>query len=181
MSMKSKLLIFLGVLSIVGLIVLYVNELGWFHNYFYPKNMVLGSLFVGLVIGLALGFRFQKLGEELVDKAQIWTVCVILALLPMPLLASLANRLFAERHTYEVKVEFWDEKEHLIGRSPTIYGFLEGEKKAELGFFIFVIMDGEMIRLKSRTPKFSHLSKGDTVSIPLRKGLFGVAYVDWQN
>ncbi len=180
MSLKSKLLIFLAVLGIFGAIVLYVQEFQWFQNYLNPSKMVWGSLLLGLAVGVVLGYRFQKNGEELVDRIQIWTVCIIVAILPMPLLASLTNRLFAEQNAHETKVEFWEEKAHLIGRSPTIYGFIEGNKKNEMGYFIFVIIDGELVRVKSKTPRFANAVQGDTVVVPIRKGLFNVDFVEWQ-
>lgn len=181
MSLKSKLLIFLAVLGIFGVIALYVQEFQWFQNYLNPKNMVLASLLFGLALGLALGFRFQKNGSELVDKMQIWTVCVVVSILPMPLLASFANRLFAEQKPHEAKVEFWEEKQHLIGRSPTIYGFIEGNNKTEMGYFIFLIIDGELVRVKSQTPRFPNISQGDSVVVPIRKGLLGVDFVEWED
>ena len=109
MSMKSKLLIFLGVLAMLGVVALYVQEFQWFQNYINSRNMVLGALALGGLLGFGLGFYFQKTGEELVDKMRIWITCFIVPVLLMPLLASLTNRLFAERKIHETKVEFWDE------------------------------------------------------------------------
>ena len=176
MSFKTKMLIFLALLSLAGVIVLYVLEFQWFQNYLSPKKMVIGSLLLGVLIGLLLGFRFQKHGEELVDKIQIWSVCLVVSMLPMPLLASLANRLFAERETNETQVAFWDQKANLSN----IYGYIKGEPKANLGYYIFVIMDGEIVRLKSMEPRFPNAVQGDRVSVPVRRGLLGANFVDWQ-
>ncbi|MBI1223784.1 MAG: hypothetical protein GC192_00990 [Bacteroidetes bacterium] len=181
MSMKFKLLVFFAVIAIFGVIALYVHEFQWFQNYIKPQKMVLGSLLVGLAVGIMLAFRFQKKEKDLVDKIQIWTVCIVTSILPMPLLASLANRFFAEQKPHETPVEFWEEKAHLVGRSPTIYGFIEGNKKTEMGYFIFVIIDGELVRVKSKTPRFSNSVQGDTIVVPIKKGLFNVDYIEWQD
>ena len=115
------------------------------------------------------------------DKMQIWTVCLFVSILPMPLLASLTNRLFAEQKIHETQVEFWEEKAHLVGRSPTIYGFLEGNKKNEMGYFIFVIINGELVRVKSKTPRYANTIQGEAVIVPIRKGLLNVDFIDWQD
>ena len=83
MSLKSKLLIFLAVLAIFGVVALYAHELQWFQNYLNSQKMVLASLALGGMVGLVLGFRFQKNGEELVDKIQIWAVCIVVSILPI--------------------------------------------------------------------------------------------------
>lgn len=183
MNLKSKLLIFLGVLAIFGVIALYINEFKWFQNYLHPQNMILGSLLVGVLVGVLLGFRFQKKGEELVDKIQIWTVCLVVTLLPMPLLASLTNRLFAEQKPYETQVQFWQESKHIISggiRMPLIL-FQEGNKRDVVGYFIFLIIDGEMVRVESKTSRFSEINQGDTVTVPIKHGLFNVDFVEWQD
>ncbi len=176
MKLKSKLLAFAAVVVLFGVIVFYVQEFQWFQNYLSPKKMVLGSMLFGLLIGLLLGFRFQKFGEELIDKIQIWSVCLVVSVLPMPLLASLTNRLLAERSTHETQVEFWEEKANLSN----IYGYIKGEPKANLGYYIFVILDGEIVRLKSMKPRFPNAAQGDLVAIPVRRGLLGANFVDWQ-
>ncbi|MCF8244448.1 MAG: hypothetical protein K9J37_00110 [Saprospiraceae bacterium] len=181
MSMKSKLLVFVGVLAMLGIIALYVQEFQWFQNYINPRRMVFGALALGGLVGFGLSFYFQKNGEELVDKIRIWITCLIVPVLLMPLVASLTNRLFAERKVHETKVEFWEEKRHLIGRSPTIYGFLEGDKKDDMGYFIFVIINGELVRVKSKTPQFPNAVQGDSVVVPIKKGLLNVDFVDWQD
>lgn len=183
MSLKSKLLIFIGVLAILGLVALYIHEFQWFQNYIRPQSMILGSLVLGLLGGILLGFRFQKRGEEQVDKIQIWTVCLVVALLPMPLLASLTNRLFAEQKTYETQVQFWQESKHIIsgGIRMPIFLLQDGNNRDVVGYFIFLLIDGKIVRVESKTSRFADRNQGETVIVPIRHGLFGVDFVEWQD
>lgn len=183
MSLKSKLLIFLGTLGLFGVIGLYIHEFQWFQNYLHPSGMVVGSLVFGAVVGLGLGFYFQKRGEELVDRIQIWTVCLVLGVLPMPLLASLTNRIFAAQAATETKAQFWQTSKHVIkgGVGRPIFLLQDPNKQDVVGYFIFLIVDGEMVRVESKTPRFADNQQGDTVSVPIRKGLLGVDFVEWQD
>jgi hypothetical protein len=181
MNLKTKLLIWLGVLALLGVVAVYVNEFKWFQNYISPQKMVLGSLGVGVLTGFFLGYHFQKYGGEIVEKLRIWTACLVVPILLGPLAASLINRLFAVREIHQTPVTFWEEKVHLVGKSPTIYGFLEGSKKDELGYFIFLVMDAEIVRVKSKTERFPDMEQGETVTVPLRKGLLGVDFIEWQD
>ncbi len=175
MSLKTRLLIFFAVLALLGVVVLYVLEFQWFQNYLDLRPMLLGSLVVGILLGIFLGFRFQKSSDDLAEIMQIWSACVILPLFLMPLFASLANRLFAKQAIEQIQVEFWEEKAYIQSR----YGILKGEKLDKTGYFVFVVKDGEILRLQSKTPRFPNAKKGDKVNLPLRKGLFGTDFVDW--
>lgn len=184
MSLKTRLLIFAGTLALFGVIGLYIHEFQWFQNYLHPQNMVLWSLAIGLLAGLGLGFYFQKRGEELVDRIQIWTVCIVIATLPMPLLASLSNRIFASQNPMETQVQFWQSSKHIIrgsvGSKP--YLFIQQVNKEDVaGYFIFLIIDGEMVRVESKIPRFEGVEQGQTVTVPIRKGLLGVDFVEWQD
>ncbi len=174
MENKTKLFIIFSVLALLGVVVLYVLEFQWFQNYIEARNLVIGALIAGLIIGILLGLFYQKKAKELVDKIQLWVTCLIIPTLLMPLFASLTNRLFAgpPRPT---KVEFWEEKAYVQSR----FGQIKGERPAPSGYYVFVVKDGEMVRLESEEPVFPDAQKGDTVEILVKKGLFGVLFVVW--
>jgi hypothetical protein len=183
MSMKSKLLIFAATLAFFGVIGLYIHEFQWFQNYLHPTGMVVGSLLFGALVGLGSGFYFQRRGEELVDRIQIWTVCLVLGVLPMPLLASLANRIFAEQTPTQTQAQFWQSSKHIIkgGVGRPIFILQDPNKQDVVGYFIFLIVDGEMVRVESKTPRFEGVQQGDMVTVPVRKGLLGVDFVQWED
>jgi hypothetical protein len=174
MRIKTKFFIFLSMMALLGVIVLYVLEIQWFQNYFEAKNLVVFALLAGVAIGVLLGYLLRNKAKEQVEKMQLWVACLIIPVLLMPLIASLANRLFAEQAT-PTKVEFWEEKAYLMNR----FGQIKGERMEPSGYYIFIIKNGEMVRLESDKPMFPNAQKGDTVEVPIRKGLFGVAFVDW--
>lgn len=176
MNLKTRLVIFFSVLALFGIVILYVLEFQWFQNSFGVQRLVIGALGAGLFVGVILGFVFQKRGDDLVEKMQIWTACIIVPVLLMPLLASQTNRLFAEQ-AKPTKVQFWDEKAYTLNR----YGVLKGDKIDTVGYFIFVVKDGEMVRLEHETPVFETAKKGDTVEISVRKGLFGIEFVEMRD
>ncbi len=176
MSLKTRLLIFFSVLALFGIIILYVLEFQWFQNSFGVQRLVIGALVAGLIVGAMLGLVYQKRGDDLVEKMQIWTACIIVPVLLMPLLASLTNRLFAEQ-AKPTEVQFWDEKAYTLNR----YGVLKGDKIDTVGYFIFVIKDGEMMRLENETPVFPTAKKGDTVEISIQRGLWGIEFVEMGN
>lgn len=174
MSGKSRILILLGTLALVGIVVLYVLEFQWFQNYFNPVKLVIGSLAVGLALGLVLALRFQKKADELDEKMQLWAACLIVPLLFMPLLGSLTNRFFAKQAELE-EVVFWEETSF----SKLPYGLLKGEKPKPDGFYIFVVREGEMVRLESKASMYPGALQGDKVKLAVKRGLFGVDYADF--
>ncbi|MCC6724805.1 MAG: hypothetical protein IT258_09870 [Saprospiraceae bacterium] len=174
MSTKTKLMAFLAIVGLLGIIVLYVLEFQWFQNYFGLQKLILSALVMGVVTGLALGFFIQKKVKEQVERIQLWATCLLVPVVLMPLLASLANRLFAEQPR-PTAVEFWEEKAYVMNR----YGQIKGERSEASGYYVFVVKDGSMVRLESDHPMFPTAKQGDTVEVPVRKGLFGVEFVDW--
>ncbi|MBK8564829.1 MAG: hypothetical protein IPN76_16200 [Saprospiraceae bacterium] len=174
MNIKTKLYILFSLLALLGTVILYVLEFQWFQNYLGAKKLVLGAILAGLAVGILLGYLLRKKAKEQVEKMQLWAVCIILPVLLMPLFASLANRLFAEQPK-PTKFEFWEEKAYLMSR----FGQIKGERPEPSGFYVFVIKNGEMVRLESEKPVFPNAQKGDSVELLVRNGLFGVEFVDW--
>lgn len=176
MNLKTRLSIFISVVAIFLVIVLYVLEFQWFQNSFDTKKLVVGSLLMGLAIGGFIGFAMQKYGRDWVDKAQIWMVCLVVPLLLMPLIGSITNRVFANQ-AQETKVVFWGEKAFITSR----FGKLEAMSADTTGFYIFIVKDGAIQRLSWPASKFPNAQRGDTIELPVRKGLFGIELVDFSN
>ena len=176
MNLKTRLAIFFSVIALFGVIVLYVLEFQWFQNSFEVQRLVTGAVTVGLFVGVLFGLVFQKKGNALVEKMQIGTACLIVPVLLIPLLASLTNGLFATQ-AVPTEVQFWEEKAYTLNR----YGMLKGDKVDTVGYFIFVIKDGEMMRLENETPVFPTAKQGDTVKISTRKGLWDIEFVEMGN
>ncbi len=174
METKTKFTILFSLLALLGTIVLYVLELKWFQNYFEAKKLVVGALLVGAAIGVLLGYLLRNKAKEQVEKMQLWVTCLIIPVLMMPLFASLTNRLFAEQST-PTKVEFWEEKAYFQSR----FGQIKGERMEPSGYYVFIITNGEMVRLENGKPVFPNAQKGDTVKVPIRQGLLGFDFIDW--
>ncbi|HNG89981.1 MAG TPA: hypothetical protein PK858_07245, partial [Saprospiraceae bacterium] len=59
------------------------------------------------------------------------------------------------------------------------YGVLKGEKIQPTGYHLLVRQGSQLYRLRYRSQPYFPISRpGDTVSLPLRHGLFGVQVLD---
>ena len=93
MSAKFKIMAFLAVFTLIGLITAYVFEFKWLGNTFEVKKLVWMSILTGVLAGAVAGWRLQKSAEDLVSRMRIWATCLLLPALFAPLGGSLVNRL----------------------------------------------------------------------------------------
>ncbi len=164
---------FLFVVVVIGLIALYVREFAVFARTLEVRGLVIGSMIVGLLlIGAGiLGFRrrlqpWERYGTELILVAAF-------GVLFAPLLGSLLNRA-AGSMTYQT-VEFVSEVPYMTAG----YGVLKGEKIQPTGYRLRVRESGRLYRLRYKKHAYFPLSRpGDTVSLPVLTGLFGVRVME---
>lgn len=173
MRTKDYILYTAAALGLIGLIVLYVLEFDWFNRTITLKPLIIGSLVVGALAGLGTGYRFRALGEDLVGRIQIYIFFTVLCTLFAPLFGSLSNRLLSPFPAREEAVEFIKEEAFYADR----FGLIESEKPPPTGYHLFFFYRGELHRIINDHPHFSDRERGDTILLPVRKGLWGVAFV----
>ncbi|MCB0522181.1 MAG: hypothetical protein H6577_14005 [Lewinellaceae bacterium] len=169
MSVKFKILAWASVFGLIGLISAYVLEFHWLANTFDVGMLVAGSILTALMIGAAAAWKWQKWGDEQVDRIRIWAACLLLPALFSPLLGSWANRLLSPYPVKNESFEFFEEKPFAESR----FGFIEGEKITPDGYYIFIVHQGKIQRVKSKNQLFQGKQRGDQVELPVKKGLFG--------
>ncbi len=169
MSAKTKILAWLTILAVVGLTTAYVLEFHWLGNTFEAEKLVGFSIMAALMIGAFLGWKFQKNGEEQVDKIRIWAVCLLVPALFAPLLGSWSNRLLSPHPVENKQFEFFEEKPFAQSR----FGFIKGETITPDGYYIFVFYNNELQRIRSKRSHFQGRQRGDMVELPVKKGLWG--------
>lgn len=158
---------------IIFLIVLYVFEFSHFNRTLNARRLVVGSLLVGVILGVILGRRFQDSGEDMTEKIQIYVFFIFICGLFMPLFGSLANRLLSFSAATPVPVEFVEEKPFYS----SLYGMLRGERARTTGYYLFFYKDQRLHRIENKQPMFPNAQQGDTVAVPVKRGLFGVEFV----
>jgi len=175
MRRRNYLQAFAIALALLGLIALYALEFRYFNRMLHASGLVGWSLLAGALIGALLGYRFRHRGEDRVERVQIYLFFIVLTALFMPLFASLSNRLLAMQEPRQVPVEFVKEE----GRYANRFGIPEQDTVQADQYFIFFYKDGGIYRIKSESPLYPGKERGDTITIPLQRGLWGYELVSW--
>ena len=168
-----RLLAFVGVLIFFSLIWRYTLEFKIFTNTIGIQNLVVGSLFLGgiaaAIILYALRNRLTPWGNHLPEILTIAVFSVLFAQLAV----SLLNR--AGGTTEHQPFLFVSEMPYLSSN----YGLIKGEKIKPSGIRLTVKEHGKVYRFQYKKQAYFPLTKpGETVLLPVRKGLFGVRVVD---
>ncbi len=164
------------VLLMIGLIVLYVLEFPAIRNTFKPGRLIWGAVIIGAVIGLVVGWFFQRTLFELVDKLRSFAFFIFVFAFFAPLFASWSNRFLSPYAIEERSCELIAKKAFYSER----FGFMKGEKPKPAGYYIFVYDGKEIQRIVSRDGRFLSFSEGDTLKLPVKKGLWGIKFFAFQ-
>ncbi len=167
----------IGIIIFLGAMVLYVFELKHFDRILNPKLLFAYAFGFGLALGIFLGKRFSKGILESFEKMRIYMILIVLSIIFMPLLINLANRCM-DFSTPEYKEVVLENVEAYISEK---YGVLKGEDVKIAGYKIVLVMDQEVLQLKSKHNPFPNKKKGDVVRIAIHKGLLGIKYVVLNN
>lgn len=173
MERPNYLKAFAVVLLLLGGVVLYALEFRYFNLTLQVRSLVLWSVAAGVVLGAFLGYRYQRKTREQVEKIQIYAFFILLSAVFMPLLGSLSNRLLSLSEIAPVPVEFLQEEARYADR----FGITKGDTVRPNEYFLFFYKDGDIHRIKTTTPEFSGKERGDTILLPIRKGLWGYEIV----
>lgn len=160
-------------LGLLGLVTLYVLEFRYFDRTLHVGSLIGWSVTVGVLLGSALAYRFREKAGDLTERIQLFVFFIVLSALFMPLFGSLTNRLLSWRETRNVAVEFIDQEARYASR----FGLMEEEKATPNQFFIFFYKGDELYRIKSDEPLFATAERGDTVPLPMKRGLWGYEVV----
>lgn len=167
-----RLLALIAVLFFAVLVWLYVREFSVLFNTIGAKNLVLGSMLVGAF--LAVGalrlwhWRFTPWERHLPEVLIILVFSVLFA----PLFGSLLNRALGK--TEFQSFQFVSETPYFASN----YGILKGEKIKPTGYFLKVEESGYTYIFRYKTQTYYPITQpGDTILLPVRKGLFGCRVV----
>ena len=171
--MNYKIIAWVTAASMVFLIVCYVVEIDFIGNTIQYNRLLRNSLIIALIIGIFLGYRLHKWGNEQVDKIRIWAACLLFPLFFAPWLGSLTNRFVPWRDFTTKSFEFIEE----VPFAASAYGFLKGEAVEKNGCYLFVYYEGEIHRLKRKTCEHSNEESGNSIPLEIKKGLWGYEIV----
>ena len=100
-------------------------------------------------------------------------IMIVFCIVFMPLIVNLTNRILDFRSP-ELKEVSLESAEAYISEK---YGVLKGEELKIAGYKIIILMDQEVLQIKSKTNPFPNNKKGDQVQIAINKGLLGIKFV----
>jgi len=167
MSQKIKLLLlFIGFFAVP---ILYTFEFEHFNRTLHVSTLAMIALLIGAAVGIGLGYRWQKTAEDFVGRIRIYAACIISAMLIMPLLASLSNRLLAFRPAQTIQVEFVEESPRYSSR----FGVANDKAATASSCITFFYKESELLRIQTRESYFPNAQRGDMVDLPIKKGLWG--------
>jgi len=161
------------VFALLGLIVLYAMEFSHFSRMLHPGRLVLGSVVFAVALGAFLGYRFRHRADDLTERIQIYVFFILLSIFFIPLFGSLSNRLLAYRPVNVEEAELF-RSEAYISRT---FGLLEGESIEPTGHNVYFIFENELYKVNVEDLWFEKAKEGDTIPLPLRRGFWGIRYV----
>ena len=163
---------FLLTISVFVLIALYVREFAVFSNTIEVRGLVMGSM---LVMAGLLGagiYRFRARLQPWERHLTEVILVVVFGVLFSPLFGSLLNRAWGTT-AYE-PFDFVAEEAYVA----TGYGLLREQKFKPSGYRIRVVRSGKYYQFRYKKQLYFPLTRpGDTISLPVRRGLFGVGTV----
>jgi hypothetical protein len=160
-------------LGLLGLVVLYVLEFPYFDRTLNVRSLIGWSVAIGVLLGAWLGYRFRHQAGDLTEGIQLYVFFIVMSALFMPLFGSLSNRMLTWRKAVPVPVEFIDQEARYASR----FGLIKEVEVKLNQYFIFFYKDQELYRIKSDVPLFSGKVQGDTVRLPMKRGLWGYEVV----
>ncbi len=171
MSQKWQIIAF--VLAFITLPFLYALEMQHWNRVLHAGRLLSIAAVIGLMVGILIGFQFQKKETEAVGRIRAYAVSIVLAVIVCPLLASWSNRLLSFHAVQEVPVEFVEESARYSSR----FGASSGES-AQTNFYItFFYKEQELLNIHTQESLFPNAERGDTVVLPIKKGLWGIEMV----
>lgn len=164
-------------LIIIGSIVLYVFEFRQFDLILEMKRLLLYALVVGLVIGIWVSRKLSAGEQEAFERMRIYMITVLVVLIFSPLYISLLNRWLDFREP-EYREASFEKADAYISEN---YGVLKGEDPEIAGYKLTLVLDQEVLQLKAKQNPFPNNKTGDKVLLPIKRGLFGISYVSFEN
>ena len=175
LSLRFRLLALAGTALFVGLIALYVREFPVLSNTLGVQRLVLGAIAAGLALGGGLWYRWRARFSPAQNHTPEILSTLILPALFMPLFASLLNR--AGGPVAHESFEFISEVPYIASK----YGVLRGETLRPTGYYLTVAERGRQYRLRYSQQAFYPIThQGETVLLPVRRGLLGFRVVQFQ-
>ena len=161
------------ILALLGLPFLYAIEIEYLNRTLHAGRMMMVALIIGLGIGTFLGYRFQKTATDSVGRIRTYAVSIVLSGLVLPLLVGLSNRLLSFYPVQAVRVEFVEESPRYSNR----FGILPDERVQANAYFTFFYKDQSLYKIQTRQSLLPDAQRGDTVTLPMKKGLWGFEFV----
>jgi len=176
LTWKERLLYAALPLGVLGLVVAYALEIYYFKRTFNMAPLFIGGGAVGLVLGLLAGRHFSRTAEDAVERIQVYLFFTALAVIFLPLLASLSNRWLSPHPPRMERVIFFEEKAYRQERFGLLFWGSPSDKPR--GYYVFFMRDGKLERIDNRAPLSPPLQRGDALEISVREGLWGVEWVE---
>lgn len=165
--------IFLLVILFFSLMTLYANEIQYWGRYLNRKQFLIFSTLTGLIIGLLVSWRVSRqLKPDWLVRIRSSLAITLGTLVFFPLLISLTNRALPRSGPATTEVEFVREE----GRFTSRFGSAVAPKKPST-HFLFFYRGSHLHRVQYNHSHYPDEQEGDTIAIPLRKGLWGFEWV----
>jgi len=171
--MKIRLYALAAVAIFVGLMMVYVRELDCLSNTIGLKPLLWGSLLVVASITAALLWRFRDRFVPLENHFPEVLCIAVFSLLFAPLWGSVLNRVVATKGSRTFL--FISERTYFSSG----YGWMRQESPKPTGWMLTVNDKGKVRQFRyKKQPYFPITQPGETIELPVVKGVFGVDIVD---
>ncbi|MCB0707245.1 MAG: hypothetical protein KDC34_18135 [Saprospiraceae bacterium] len=170
---NSKLIYWIIALAVLGLVAWAAYEITTWQNLLGLGNFPLWACLAGGITGLFVANRVAGTFDDSIDRIRVLAFSFFGGLILFLALSSFMNRVFAGP-SKSVPVAFV--KQEAFGASR--FGLLQDSIKADGYYLYFQRPNKPLERIRLRYPYPTPPQEGDQITLPIRKGLFGIEIVD---
>ncbi len=174
MSSDARKIVF-GIVLVFGLILAYTLEVPHLQNTLAFRKLLLTALLLGILIGGGVAYFLGRNRQEILERFQLFIGMLMFGVLLMPLLLSWSNRHLTYQDPQIETLEILRIETYTTSR----FGRTKDLENTKDGYRVFVLRQGEVLRLQAPQIPFPDKNKGDLVSIKICRGFWGFEFVDW--
>ncbi len=156
------------------MILLYVFHFDHFDKILDTRKWLIIAGIVGLGLGFFIGKKNADKEHEIYEQFRLYTLCIVLSIVFMPLVISLINLYGDFKAPSSQQVQLLD----LKPKVDQPFGHIKGEEVKVTHYETAVLLDDEVFKFSTKENPFPGRAMGDMVQLPVYPGLLGIRYLD---
>ncbi|MBL7818055.1 MAG: hypothetical protein JNL70_23800 [Saprospiraceae bacterium] len=167
---KSVIVLLLLIAVVLG----YVREVPYFSNTFDILYLFFRFLFVGVLVGICLGWFVSRKMQDASDRMPVFLLCLVPCMAVFPLLGILSNHILVAKDPLSIKVIFEKEEPLMTSR----FGVRKNSIIQADAYYVYFTRNYKQDRVRCKNQSFRSIEKGQEIELPIKKGFWGFDFVE---